>query len=194
LSQEKTLAVLILSIEGREKSLNCLLSEIARQTKKYNLKDDIQVIVCKDKKGENNIGYKRNTSLQGCNATWGMFIDDDDIYKHDCLYHMVNVLKTHNPDCVYLEGIITENGSNPKKFIHSLQYNDWFEKNGIYYRPPNHLNAIRTSISKQFKFQEINHGEDKEWSMQICKSGLLKSEAHLPIIEPYYMYQYISNK
>jgi hypothetical protein len=194
MAEEKTLAILILTIEGREKSFYALKYEIARQVKKYNLQDDIQLIVSSDKKGEHTIGYKRNHALQGCNAKWAMFIDDDDIYAHDCLFYLVNVLKTYNPDCVYLEGIITENGLNPKKFIHSLQYTEWFERGGVYYRPPNHLNAIRTKISKQFKFQEINHGEDAEWSMQICKSGLLKSEAHLPITEPYYMYQYVSNK
>jgi hypothetical protein len=192
--EEKTLAILVLTIEGREKSFYALKSEIARQVKKYNLQDDIQLIVCADKKGENTIGYKRNHALQGCNAKFSMFIDDDDIYAHDCLFHLINVLKTYDPDCVYLEGIITENGINPKKFVHSLKYKEYFEENGIYFRPPNHLNAIRTSISKQFKFEEINHGEDTDWAMRICHSGLLKSEAKLPIDEPYYLYQYLSNK
>jgi hypothetical protein len=189
---QKTLSILILSIEGREDKLNRLLNEIASQVKKHNLFDDIQVLVSKDKRGEHIIGYKRNLCLQHAEALWEMFVDDDDMLAPESLFHIVKNLKEKNPDCIALEGIITENGTNPKKFIHSLRYNEWFEKDNIYYRSPNHLNPIRTSISKNFKFPEINHGEDKEWSMAISKAGVLKSEAKIGF--PYYYYEYMSNK
>jgi hypothetical protein len=62
----------------------------------------------------------------------------------------------------------------------------------VYYRPPNHLNVIKASIAKQFKFPEKNFGEDMEWSMQIQQSGLLKTEAHID--ETLYYYIYKTNK
>ena len=100
-----------------------------------------------------------------------------------------NALQT-KPDCVSLVGVITLDGQNPKTFIHSLQYNSWFEENNVYYRCPNHLNPIKRSIAIQFPYPKKNIGEDWDWSMAVAQSGLLQTEA--VIEEPYYFYQYIT--
>ena len=55
-----------------------------------------------------------------------------------------------------------------------------------YERYPNHLNCIKASIAKQFKFPEKNHGEDTDWATQIHKSGLLKSEYQIDDVIYYY--------
>ena len=95
-------------------------------------------------------------------------------------------------DCFKLYGEYTENGVNKKPFVHSIEYDEWFEKDNVYFRPPNHLNIIKTDIAKQFKFPDISHGEDKDWSMQIKNSGLLKNEENIDGI--YYFYDFITNK
>lgn len=186
------LSVLICTIDGREDKLLRLMTELGRQIKKHNLLGEVEILTSKDRKGEHTIGYKRNLLLQNCLGEWANFIDDDDMICDDFLPLTINCLKTFNPDVIMLQGVLTVNGMNPQVFIHGLQFTEWFERDGIYYRPPNHLNPIRTSLSKAFRFPEISHGEDKEWSMAICRAGVLKTEA--TIGKPYYFYEYQSNK
>lgn len=185
------LSILIPTINGRENLYNRLQTELIRQIAKYNLLGKIQILNSKDKKGEHSIGWKRNLLLQHCEGEYSMFIDDDDMICEDSLPLIINLLN-NKPDVITLDGTLTTDGKNPKKFIHSLAYNEWFEKGGVYYRPPNHLNPMKTSIAKQFKFPDISMGEDRDWSMQICKSGLLKSE--FSIGKTYYFYDYKTNK
>lgn len=185
-------SILICTIEGREQMLNSLMFTLASQIRDYNLKNDIEILTSKDKRGEHTIGYKRNTLLQNCTGVYGAFIDDDDMVSNDYLPLLVNKMKTEDPDVIALEGVITTNGLNAKTFIHSINYNSVFEQNGVYYRPPLHLNPIKTKYSKQFRFPEINHGEDVEWGMQIARSGLLKKESNVG--KAYYFYNYIANK
>jgi len=186
------LSILICTIEGREHFYDRLQTELIRQIKAYNLVGQIQILNSKDKRGEHQIGYKRNLLLQNCDGVYGMFIDDDDMICNDALYLITEKIKSENPDVISLSGIITTDGKDPRVFKHSLQYTEWFEKDGIYCRPPNHLNVIKTEISKQFRFPEINHGEDKEWSMAICKAGVLRKESNIE--KAYYFYNYVSNK
>lgn len=189
---KKTLSILILSIEGREGFLYRLVTFLASECKKYNLFDDIEVLLFLDKKGENSIGTKRNMCNKHSNSIYSMFIDDDDILKEGALPHMIHKLKTETPDCLALEGIYTEDGKNPKKFVHSISYHEYSQLGDTYYRPPNHLNPIKSEIAKQFKFPEINFGEDTDWAMQIAKSKLIKTESNIGF--PYYIYDYRTNK
>lgn len=86
---------------------------------------------------------------------------------------------------------------------HSVKYSDWQRDNSIafdketklpikYERYPNHLNTIRASVAKQFRFPETSHGEDHAWSKALHESGLLKSEGYIDKILYYYLYR--SNK
>jgi glycosyltransferase involved in cell wall biosynthesis len=187
-----TLSILILTIEGRESFYNNLIASIAKQIKESNLRTDVEVLVSKDVRGQNTIGSKRNTLLKQANGIYAMFIDDDDMLANGSLPLIIEKLKSENPDVLLLEGVLTTDGNNPQTFIHSLKIKEWYEHDGVYYRPPNHLNPIRTSISKDFAFPEINHGEDKAWSMAICNANVLKTESTINM--PYYFYQFLSNK
>ena len=62
----------------------------------------------------------------------------------------------------------------------------------MYERYPNHLNCIKSSIAKQFKFPEINFGEDTLWADKVFKSGLIKTEHFIDKV--IYHYKYITNK
>ena len=90
---------------------------------------------------------------------------------------------------------------------YSAAYVAWIEKNKMmqvqydgktdwvkYERYPNHLNCIRASIAKQFKFPEegpiANHGEDTAWATQLHLSRLLKTE--FEINEILYHYDYVN--
>jgi len=186
------ISILIPTIFGRELFLDRLVRSINKQINSNNFHDKVEICILKDKKGESSIGSKRNNLLQNCRGDYAAFVDCDDRVSVNYLKLILDKLESENPDVVRLEGIITKDGNSPKKFIHSVEFSSWFEKQGVYYRNPNHLNTMKTSISKNFFFKDISFGEDKIWSEEILKSNLLKKESK--IHETLYYYDYISNK
>ena len=88
--------------------------------------------------------------------------------------------------------MVTFDGKKPKRFTHSLKYKEYTENKKEYFRPPNHLNPIKKSITSKYKFEEKNFGEDTEWAMRISKAGVIKTEAIITV--PIYLYQYRSRK
>jgi glycosyltransferase involved in cell wall biosynthesis len=179
------LSILIPTIEKRHEMLQSLLSDLRKQIGD----NEIEIIVCDIKNA--TIGDKRNRLLNAATGEYLVFIDDDDTISDDYIYCITQALEG-SPDCCSLNGIITTNGHNPKRFVHSIKYNSYFEKDNVYYRPPNHLNVIRSVIAKQFTFPTKNFGEDTDWAMQICKSGMLKTEVE--ITDTLYYYVYLTNK
>lgn len=121
------------------------------------------------------IGEKRNRLLSKAKGKYTSFIDDDDRISWNYILLLMEGIEK-DVDCCSLVGEYTVNGKNPKKFLHYLACEKYDEIDGVYHRYPNHLNCIRTSIAKQFKFPEKNWGEDTDWATQIKKSGLLKTE------------------
>lgn len=179
----KILSILIPTIPKRKDMLDSLLAELKKQNDPR-----IEVIVNSD---DDTIGAKRNALLQQAKGEYVCFIDDDDKIADHYIYSVLSALQS-NPDCCNLNGVITTDGKNPKRFTHSIKYTSWYELDEVYYRPPNHLNVIKASIAKQFKFPGKNFGEDMDWSMQIQQSGLLKIEAYID--ETLYYYIYKTNK
>jgi len=191
-ASKKLWSILICTIEERKESFDRIYKKLQSQIHNNNLSDKIEILFFSDNR-QNSIGFKRNTLIQQSTGEYVCFVDDDDDvndrYVPMIYEKLVQKINGEKPDCVSLVGIITTNGKNPEKFIHSIQYNNKYcQENGIYYRPPNHLNPIKKSIAQQFLFPEKNFGEDMSWTLQIAHSGLLKTEA--VIDEPYYFYQY----
>jgi len=182
----KDLSILICTLEERSEQFQNLFNKLNKQIQDLNLEDKVELLFYKDNR-ENSVGTKRNSLLEQSSGKYVCFADDDDDVHDNYIKMLHDKLKT-NPDCVSLTGIITFNGSGPKRFIHSIRYNAYSQDADNYYRPPNHLNAIKRSIAIQFQFPETYYGEDTDWAMQICKSGLLKKEE--VINEPYYFYLY----
>lgn len=201
------LSILIPTIVGREKQLKQLIAMLSAQTGIANYwmhesadwvnsgrDENVEIITLCDK-AIMSIGEKRNKLLKMSHGKYVAFIDDDDSISEDYIELLINATDS-GCDCASLKGEITIDGGKPEIFEHSLKYNEWKtnpEGSEIRYeRYPNHLSLIRSSIAKQFKFPEKNHGEDHDWSKQIHESGLLKTEYYIP--EIIYYYNYISNK
>jgi len=182
--------ILICSLEKRSKLLWRLLEILMPQTSQN---EDVTFLIDIDN-GEDSIGKKRNRLLKESTADYVAFIDDDDRISNNYVDKILKGIE-NGVDCCSLRGIITENGGNPLVFEHSIKYNS-YKTNPVgevrYERFPNHLNCIKASIAKQFKFPEKNHGEDTDWATQIHKSGLIKTEHYIP--EILYYYDYVSNK
>lgn len=184
------LNILIPTIVGREPAFDYITNKLQKQIDAEELGELVSIISLKDNR-EMSIGEKRNSLLESSDAMYVCFIDDDDDVS-DTYVSDIFLASTTNPDCIGIIGIITFDGINPRPFHHSIKYDSYFEKNSTYYRPPNHLNPIKSSIAKKFKFPTINHGEDTDWAMQICRSKLIETEQF--INKPLYFYKYVKHK
>ncbi len=185
------LSLLIPTIQRDAKLLPNLLSQIDSQAKLYP--NEVEVVI--DTSEQDSVGAKRNRLLQDAKGEYMAFIDSDDEIADNYIDLIMKAVDA-KPDCVSLKGIITTDGKNPLVFEHSLKYDAW-KTNEVsnpirYFRFPNHLNTIKTSIAKQIKFAEKNHGEDFEWSTELHYSGLLNTEYYIDQV--IYFYKFISNK
>lgn len=185
--QDTMWTIMIPTLVGRESTFTDLYLKILDQIIRNGLYKEVDIIFFKDNR-KYNVGFKRNKLLEQARGKYVSFVDDDDMVSDDYVKLIYRAL-LKNPDCVSLIGLITFDGKNPKRFYHSIKYDSFFERGNIYYRPPNHLNPIRKSIAAQFKFPEINFGEDSDWAMQICRSKLLKSEEVIKTVYYYYLFK-----
>lgn len=157
------LSILIPSLEERRKTLEQLKTELANQIGKRN----VEVLSLPDNR-QMTIGQKRNMLLTQSTGEYVSFVDDDDMVSPDYIEKVLNAL-TKNPDCSSLTGEIVFSDGYSRPFIHSLRYGQWIDdhEGKVYYRPPNHLNAVRRSIAVQVGFPSWNSGEDRSFSMGI---------------------------
>lgn len=179
--------ILICTLEERAEKFNYIYSKLLHQIHQLNLGAEIEILFFRDNR-EYTVGYKRNMLLERSRGKYVCFIDDDDDVHTKYIEIIYRALQT-NPDCVSLTGIMTTNGKKPQKFIHSVRYHSYFFRNGVFYRPPNHLNPIRRSIAILYKFPETSMGEDTAWAMQIVQGRLIKTEYAIKI--PYYFYNFV---
>ena len=184
----KEWSILICTLDERAAPFSYLYNKLQGQIKDKHLEDKVEILFFKDNR-ENTVGFKRNALLRQSRGRYVNFIDDDDDV-HDNYVAMIHEKLSSKPDCVSLIGIITFNDQNPKQFIHSVKFKAYFEKDNVYYRPPNHLNTMQRATAAQFLFPAISFGEDTDWAMRLCRAGLLQKEEEIK--EPYYFYKYVS--
>ena len=167
----KKLSILICSIKGRESSLNKLLVVLDKQKT-----DDVEILIEVDDK-QISIGAKRNILLKRAKGDYISFVDDDDMVAEDYVSKILKAIET-NPDCCGVEGyVIHKRRRKSSKFIHSIQYKEWFEKKGIYYRCPNHLSPVRRELALRVMFPNLSYGEDRIYSNSLLK--FLKTEVYI---------------
>lgn len=179
-----TLSILICTLPERAVFLRRLTTSLERQSRGF------PVEILTDNRGRNiSIGAKRNMLLKRARGEYVAFIDDDDEVAANYVQLVLQALGS-KPDCAELRGEITTNGKNPKPFIHTVACKEWHEKDGVYWRMPNHLNAIRRDLALQAGFPENNYGEDHEFSKRV--QLFLKTQGDIP--QTIYYYRYRSNK
>lgn len=183
------LSILICTMEKRAPMLNRLLDNLYGQLKE--LPRVAEIIV---DGGSGSIGEKRQRLLEAAKGKFVAFIDDDDEVVEDYVQRVVGALSsTPDADCARLMGIITTNGSNQMRFEHSLKYFKWGTdmSQGLYFRCPNHLSAVKREHALKTGFLPISHGEDSDYSMRLYP--LLKKEADTGS-DPLYRYLYVTSK
>ena len=182
------LTITIASVSIRKEMLVTLLAELNRQINENGYEKDVEILVDDDDK--RFLGTKRKEMLSKAQGLFTCAIDDDDWISENYVRLIVEAIK-NNPavDNLKINGIITTDGENPKKWIISCHFEDWFEEEGVYYRTPNHICPIKTELVRIAGFDEVAWGEDYPFSQRI--KPLLKSEVEVE--EPLYFYQYSVN-
>lgn len=139
---------------------------------------------------EMTTGEKRNHLISNCAGEYFSFIDDDDIVPEYYVDKLMKAIES-NPDVITFIGHMTTNGRDRRNFTIKLgeSYN---ERNGHYYRFPNHLCCFKKSVVQNIKFPHQHMQEDYIWAKSINDRGLLKSEVHIPI--EMYIYDYNTAK
>lgn len=179
------LTVTIASVSIRKNMLDNLLDKLNKQIQENNLFEDVEILV--DDDDDRFLGTKRKIMLSKAKGLFTCAVDDDDIVSKDYLKKITDAIKKDkNVDCLGINGVITVNGQNPKRWVISCHYEDWFEKDDIYYRTPNHICPIKTELARLADFDEVKWGEDYPFSQRVKK--YLKKET--VIDEPIYHYQY----
>lgn len=157
------LSILIPSLNERQGTLMKLREELDRQIGKKS----VQVLHISDDR-QMSIGQKRNMLLMQSTGEYVSFVDDDDMVSADYIEKILAAL-SKNPDCSSLTGVVVFSDGYSRPFVHSLRYDRWIDdhEGKVYYRPPNHLNAVKRDIAKLVGFPSINSGEDRAFSMGI---------------------------
>ena len=196
---DKKLSILICSIVGRELLLQNLVNELKRQS--ISKTDDVEILMEVDNK-EISTGAKRNILLKRARGDYICFVDDDDKVSYDYVAKILEAVES-NPDCCSLVGLLIRNLNRKtlrrmrrrrekvsldeiqsNLFIHSLKYKEWFEKDGVYYRCPNHLNVVKRELALQVGFSDVSQSEDRAYSLKLFP--LLKTESVIEGIIYYY--------
>jgi len=193
----KTLSILICTVEGREDQLRNTVESLVGNRVVHcfetgaisNIQfDEGEIIIYKDNK-EISVGAKRQTLLLMATCKWCVFRDDDDKDFGNYIDLITDCINA-NPyaDCIGINGIMTTDGKNEQRWIHSLKYpRPASNKDGWdYVRPIIHFNPVLTSLALKAGFKDMRFGEDMDYGMRL--KWYLKNEAL--ITSPLFHYCY----
>ncbi len=182
------LSILIPTLPSRTHFFERLSSELIKQWEELN---EREVVIISDASTDVCIGTKRNNMMDSVQTEYMAFFDDDDMPGPNYIKHLMDGIRK-GVDCCSLTGIITTDGKDPRKFIHSIAYAEIFERDNIYYRPIMHINCLKTAHARQATFPEWRRSEDSKWAMDLMAKGVLKTEHKIE--EIIYNYEYVSDK
>lgn len=119
-----------------------------------------------------SVGLKRKSLLENAKGRYTVFIDDDDDVM-DAYFEDFMACFQAGHDVMRIRG---QMGNHT--FTHSIEFplNTKMYVDGVFVRPPNHLNPMLAEIAKLVTFENATRGEDLKWALGIARTGLLRSE------------------
>lgn len=188
---EPLLSILICTMPSRLEMYKCLWGELRHQINALPRFLHKAVEIRCDPDMGYSVGIKRQKLLEQAAGIFIVYIDDDDMVSPVYISEILSaIIRMPHADCIGINGMITEDGANRKKWIISVDYPYWHENNECYFRTPNHISPVRRSIALQAGFPDKTHGEDHDYSMRI--KPLLKWE--IKIVPSLYHYRFMKNK
>lgn len=169
-----TLSILIPTLPERFSLLKRLQQILNPQIARFGGR--VQIIY-NDAGRQVTIGEKRNNLMARVNTDYHVYVDDDDIVSNDYVAKILTAIE-QNPDVVTFNGFMTTNGSQRRNFVIKLG-EKYEERDKVYYRFPNHIVPMKTSLVRHIKFPHIVSGEDYAWARTINDRKLLKTSVHI---------------
>src|SRR3989337_820046 len=156
-----TFLILICTLPERAQKLRRLTSTLDKQISKhpsvsYKIHDAGRSMTT---------GAKRNQLIEQSQSDYFSFVDDDDLVSDHYVNSIMNAIATV-PDVVTFNGYMTTNGINRREFTIKLG-SKYEERNGHYYRFPNHLCAFRRDKVRHVKFPNQHLQEDWIWAKEL---------------------------
>jgi hypothetical protein len=133
---------------------------------------------------DQSVGLKRRYLLENAKGKYTVFIDDDDEVT-DAYFEDFAMCFQSGHDVMRIRGQM-----GPHTFTHSTEFplNGKMYVDGVFVRPPNHLNPMLSDIAKMVIFDDATRGEDLKWAIMLAKTGLLKSETRSDHTRIHYIY------
>lgn len=133
---------------------------------------------------DQSVGLKRRYLLENAKGKYSAFIDDDDEVT-DAYFEDFAACFHAGHDVMRIRGQMSE-----YTFTHSVDYplNGKMYVDGVFVRPPNHLNPMLNDIAKMVVFEDATNGEDLKWTIGLAKTGLLRSETRSEPTRIHYIY------
>lgn len=169
-----TLAILICTLPERSDKLHRLLSILKPQIANYP--DQVYYSI-HDAGRSMPTGTKRNQLINQTQSDYFVFIDDDDVISSRYVHFILEAAK-QNPDVITFNGWMTTNGQDRRNWTIKLG-SKYEEKNGHYYRWPNHIVPMLREKVRGVRFPDVWQMEDYIWSKKINDLGLLKTSVHI---------------
>ena len=131
-----------------------------------------------------SVGLKRKSLLENAKGRYTVFIDDDDDVM-DAYFEDFMACFQAGHDVMRIRG---QMGNHT--FTHSIEFplNTKMYVDGVFVRPPNHLNPMLAEIAKLVTFENATRGEDLKWALGIARTGLLRSELRSDPMRVHYNY------
>lgn len=180
------LSILIPTLESRRALFGRVHGQLAAQVAAAGLDADVEILDCRDN-GERTTGWKRNRLLERAQGEFVAFVDDDDTVSGDYVSRICNAIRSHpGIDCIGIRGVVNFRGGHPREFVHSIRYSDYRSCEGVYQRPPYHLNPIRRSIAARYRFADVSYSEDIDWARSMVFDNVLRVECFIDSVLYYY--------
>lgn len=168
---EYDLSILIPTLVERRAQCETLKTTLREQFARLCPGLRLEILEALDNR-EMSVGMKRRTLLEAAQGKYSVFIDDDDSVT-DAYFEDFLTCFNAGDDVMRIRGQM-----GPHTFTHSLAFplNGKMYVDGIFVRPPNHLNPMLSQIAKLANFEDATRGEDLKWTIDIARGGLLRSE------------------
>ena len=178
------LSILIPTLPQRSNFLRRITSILQPQINRHHGLVELKI---NDAGKSMSTGMKRNLLIENSTGEYFVQIDDDDQVPNYYVDEIMNAIDKL-PDVITFIGYMTTDGANRRNFTIKLgeKYED---RNGHYYRFPNHICAYRRQVVRGVQFPNITIGEDYEWALQVRNKKLLRSEVHIDKEMYHYMFR-----
>jgi hypothetical protein len=180
---EYDFSILIATLDQRRILFDKLTTELREKFARICPGMRLEILEERDS-GQISVGLKRRKLLQRAKGKYTAFIDDDDAvtdeYFEDflkCFIEKKDMMRIRGKmhDYTFTNSLATE--------LDSKMYVD-----GVFIRLPNHINPMLAEIARMVTFEDAVRAEDLKWTIDLSKTGLLKSESTSDPSRIHYLY------